>query len=327
MPNWGKDFTEGLKAGRAVRKSWDEGRKEDEERAWRIKEGEAQTLAQWRAENQLRPYEGLPLLPRPEPYQEPQGWDKVKDILGLGPARAVPPASARGWPSTLADLLQTGTAAPEFGGEAEAELTSAVPRNAGAFIRTSGLPLVAGAAPGAGGMVRTGGGGMGGKTDVSATGIYNYLTQTKGVSPAHAIGIVANIDRESGFNPSALHDKDAAGNPTGYGMFGHRLDRRDGLFAYAKSQQPSWQQQVDYALIEPEGRKYLQQDYGNDSVAATQAFVRDFERPRDVQGELAARAKIAAKYANLMPTAGPQALLPAPGGSIVPIPMPRQYGA
>jgi hypothetical protein len=319
MPNWGKDFTEGLKAGRAVRKSWDEGRKEDEERAWRIKEGDVQAQAQWRAENNLRKGEGLEPLPRPEPYQEPQGWDKVKDILGLGPVRAVPPASARGWPSTLADLLQTGTAAPEFGGEAEAELTSAVPRNAGAFIRTGGLPQVAGASPGAGGMVRTGGGGMGGKTDVSATGIYNYLTQTKGVSPAHAIGIVANIDRESGFNPSALHDKDAAGNPTGYGMFGHRLDRRDGLFAYAKSQQPSWQQQVDYALIEPEGRKYLQQDYGNDSVAATQAFVRDFERPKDVPGELAARAKIAAKYASLMPAAAPQTP-PVASGSIIPLP-------
>jgi hypothetical protein len=46
MPNWGKDFTEGLKAGRAVRKSWDEGRKEDEERAWRIKDSERR---RWRS--------------------------------------------------------------------------------------------------------------------------------------------------------------------------------------------------------------------------------------------------------------------------------------
>ena len=79
MPNWGKDFTEGLKAGRAVRKSWDEGRKEDEERAWRIKEGDVQAQAQWRAENNLRKGEGLEPLPRPEPYQEPQGWDIISD--------------------------------------------------------------------------------------------------------------------------------------------------------------------------------------------------------------------------------------------------------
>lgn len=324
MPNWGKDFIEGLKGGAAVGKAWGDNRTKQEERAWRIKEGDVQAQAQWRAENNLRKGEGLEPLPPPKPYQEPQGWDKVKDILGLGPVRAVPPASARGWPSTLADLLQSGTATPEFGGEAEAELTSAVPRNAGAFIRTGGLPQVAGAAPGAGGMVRTAGGGMGGKTDVSATGIYNYLTQEKGVSPAHAIGIVANIDRESGFNPAALHDKDASGNFTGYGMFGHRMDRRDGLFAHAKSQQPSWQQQVDYALIEPEGRQYLQQDYGHDPIAATRAFVRDFERPKDVPGEMAARAKIAAKYASLMPAGAPQAPQGA-SGSI--IPLPRQYGA
>lgn len=327
MPNWGKEFVEGLKSGVAIRKAREDSRTKQEERAWRIKEGDVQAQAQWRAENNLRKGEGLEPLPPPKPYQEPQGWDKVKDILGLGPVRAVPPASARGWPSTLADLLQTGTAAPEFGGEAEAELTSAVPRNAGAFIRTGGLPQVAGGAAGSGGMVRTGGGGMGGQPGVSASGIYQYLTQEKGVSPAHAIGMVANIDRESGFNPAALHDKDASGNATGYGMFGHRLDRRDGLFAYAKSQQPAWQQQVDYALTEPEGRKYLQQDFGNDAVAATQAFVRDFERPKDVQGELAARAKIAARYASLMPPAAPQAPVTAPGGSIVPIPMPRQYGA
>lgn len=236
MPNWGKEFVEGLKSGVAIRKAREDSRTKQEERAWRIKEGDAQAMAHWRSENEARKGEGLEPLPRPEPYQEPQGWDKVKDILGLGPVRAVPPASARGWPSTLADLLQSGTATPEFGGEAEAELTSAVPRNAGDFIRTGGLPQVAGAAPGAGGMVRTGG-----RSSPAVDGPYGDMigsllkTESKGADDWGAVGPVTRSGQRAygrlQFMPDRLVDAGKA--------LGRKIDPQAFL------RDPALQQQVE----------------------------------------------------------------------------------
>lgn len=322
MPNWGKDFTEGLKAGRAVRKSWDEGRKEDEERAWRIKDAEQKAHKMWKSENDIRKSKKEELLPPIPAYKEPEGWDKVKDILGLGPVRPVPPASAtgatKGWPANLYDLIQSEQATDEFGGEADTALTAGAPRSPRAFIHAGSLPQVAGEAPGAGRMYLTGGGMGSAASGVTADKMFQYLTQAKGLSPAHALGMVANIRGESNFNPTAVHD-----GGTGYGLFGHRLERRDGLFAHAKTQQPDWRQQVDYALTEPEGQRYLQQDFGNDYLSATQSFLQDFERPKDVPGQLAARTRFANQYAGLIPTAAPQAPLQAPPIAARPnIPMP-----
>lgn len=55
----------------------------------------------------------------------------------------------------------------------------------------------------------------------------------QGLSRRGAIWFANTMMAESGGNPQALHDRDENGNPTGYGLFAHRLSRRDELFAFA----------------------------------------------------------------------------------------------
>lgn len=112
--------------------------------------------------------------------------------------------------------------------------------------------------------------------------IYQRLTQQHRFSPAGAAAVMGNIKEESRFNPAALHDRDAAGNPTGYGLFGHRLDRRDELFSFSGTRAPTVDQQIDFAVLE------LDRDYpklaralrsAGDPAALADRFTREFERP------------------------------------------------
>ena len=57
---------------------------------------------------------------------------------------------------------------------------------------------------------------------------------SSGLSQRGATWFATVIQDESGGNPNALHDSDAQGNPTGFGLFGHRNSRRQALFAFAK---------------------------------------------------------------------------------------------
>lgn len=57
---------------------------------------------------------------------------------------------------------------------------------------------------------------------------------SSGLSQRGATWFATVIKDESGGNPNALHDSDAQGNPTGFGLFGHRNSRRQALFSFAK---------------------------------------------------------------------------------------------
>ena len=127
--------------------------------------------------------------------------------------------------------------------------------------------------------------------------IYDYLVSKHGVDPTEAIGIVANIEQESGFDPTTLHDK-KDGVYTGYGLFGHGGDRRTKLFQYAGNQNPSWTQQIDYAMTESDMQKYLAKDYGKDYGRAAADFTRDFERPKFTEQRAQERAQKAPGYAS-----------------------------
>ncbi len=109
----------------------------------------------------------------------------------------------------------------------------------------------------------------------------------RGLSDPHVQGILANIQRESEFNPAAMGD-----NGTAHGLFQHRLDRADAL----KKTVPDWQTnplgQIDFALNEPEGKQYIAQKFPN-AGAAAQWFTTNFERPANAQAEAATRATIA----------------------------------
>ena len=103
------------------------------------------------------------------------------------------------------------------------------------------------------------GGGTGSSSQVGGTGsssqvtgsvskgeVFNYLTGDKGLSRNHALGLMANIDRESGFMPSIASGDD--GGPGG--LFQWKGSRQtDTVASLVKS--GDWKGQIDYALTEP----------------------------------------------------------------------------
>ena len=137
--------------------------------------------------------------------------------------------------------------------------------------------------------------------------IFDYLVSQKGIDPVKALGVVASAEQESGFNPTATHD-----NGTGYGLFGHRLGRRDQLFQHAGNQNPSWTQQIDYLITEPEMQDYLGGNYGNDYGLAAKQFTRLVERPKNTELRAAERAGLAKNYEAYLANA------PQPGTSNTP---------
>ena len=107
---------------------------------------------------------------------------------------------------------------------------------------------------------------------------FNYLTKDKGLSRNKALGIIANVDRESGWDP-----KIRSGDDGGPG----------GLFQWKGSRQTptvrklvesgDWKGQLDYALNEP-GEPYsqtYQQTTFDSPQAAADGWMTRFERPLD----------------------------------------------
>lgn len=155
------------------------------------------------------------------------------------------------------------------------------------------------------GLTRGSGGGGGGSgargaanDSIPPRAIYDYLVQQKGVPPTHAVGVLASLEEESGFSPNPGGSND---NGSAYGLFQHRdpkpgEGRKTNLFKHAGTDAPSWTQQIDYALTEPEMQDYLKQDYGGDVGKAADGFTRIFERPKYADKDAATRARLAQNY-------------------------------
>lgn len=127
-----------------------------------------------------------------------------------------------------------------------------------------------------GGLVRRGydDGGLVDDLHLTPSGLRSYFL-SKGANPNEATMLTGAAVNESSLNPSAVHD-----SGTGYGMFGHRLDRRDALFKSAGSESPTWQQQADFALNELRGRpeaKMVASARSPEDLARAEMF---YERPR-----------------------------------------------
>lgn len=120
--------------------------------------------------------------------------------------------------------------------------------------------------------------------------VYDYL-QRRGVDRNHALGILANIKGESGFDPNVNERNPVVpGSAGGYGLFQHTGPRRRALFEYAGTDRPHWKAQIDYALSEPEGRDYLARDFSN-PMDAVQHFVHHFERPANPRADTIKRIR------------------------------------
>jgi len=120
---------------------------------------------------------------------------------------------------------------------------------------------------------------IGTKAKVAPADIYDYLVNTKGLSHNKAMGILPNIQAESGFNPGI---KEKGVSKGGVGLFQHTGPRREGLYnahGVRDASQIPWQKQVDYALSEPEGQQYLNRTYQS-PAEATGRFLNVFEKPK-----------------------------------------------
>lgn len=110
--------------------------------------------------------------------------------------------------------------------------------------------------------------------------IYNHAIST-GASPQAALMLTGAAASESNFNPTAQHDKDPqTGQYTGYGLFGHRLDRLDAMRQFAGTDNPDWKQQVAYAVKEtqvPSFQSILANAKTPEDITKAQMH---FERPK-----------------------------------------------
>lgn len=129
---------------------------------------------------------------------------------------------------------------------------------------------------------------------VSWQAVSNYLAQ-KGLSKQHIIGMLANIEHESGFVPST-HVVDSNGLPSG-GLFQHNGPRFQALQARLGPQwTKNWQGQVDYALQEPDGQKYIGLKF-KDPHQASKWWTLHFERPAQATKQAVKRSQTAGKFA------------------------------
>ncbi len=108
--------------------------------------------------------------------------------------------------------------------------------------------------------------------------IYQYLL-SKGLDDIHAIGLMANISRESGFRPGVEEE----GGGGGVGLFQYTNEPRKGNFLKAvPDYKTNWKGQIDYALKEPgePAPQWLAMKFSSPQEAADW-FMRKWERPAE----------------------------------------------
>ena len=124
-----------------------------------------------------------------------------------------------------------------------------------------------------------------GSGKVDPGNVYNYLRE-KGVSHNHALGMLANLNTESQFNPLA-EEKPGTGKG-GVGLFQHTGPRRKALLKYVNGDLTNWKKQVDFTFTEDVTRKYLNKDFST-AESAGEHFMLEWEAPKDQSKEAIAK--------------------------------------
>ena len=111
--------------------------------------------------------------------------------------------------------------------------------------------------------------------------VFKYLTTTKGMEKNTALGLMANIDRESGFDPKIM-----SGDDNGYGGLFQWKGVRQTPAVVKAVKAGDWQAQIDYALTEPENLSLVkpgafQKMSFETPQAAADWFMNNWERPSD----------------------------------------------
>jgi len=109
--------------------------------------------------------------------------------------------------------------------------------------------------------------------------IYDGLRE-RGVPHAHAMGILANMQAESGFD-AGVQERGVRRGRGGYGLCQWTGPRRRALEKFAnrrKSPVWHWPLQLDYLMTEPDTDRYLARRLPT-AAAAVEWFCRHWERP------------------------------------------------
>jgi murein DD-endopeptidase MepM/ murein hydrolase activator NlpD len=111
--------------------------------------------------------------------------------------------------------------------------------------------------------------------------IYDYLINEKKMNDFQALGLMANINRESSFIPNNREP-----NGTGVGLFQWSHGRVAPFMRAVPNWETDWKGQIDYALSEPENLSlvkpgaYQSQQFKSAQQAADW-WMKEWERPRD----------------------------------------------
>ncbi|MDC0315358.1 phage tail tip lysozyme [Synechococcus sp. AH-551-G15] len=111
-----------------------------------------------------------------------------------------------------------------------------------------------------------------GDAKAKARQMYDYMI-SKGVSPMHAKGILANINAESGFRLDVMGDGGTSG-----GLFQMHAGRYAAMEAAVPNWRTNWKGQIDHALATDRAPEYLGMSFANAGDAA-QWFMNNYERP------------------------------------------------
>jgi len=128
--------------------------------------------------------------------------------------------------------------------------------------------------------------------------IDEYLKSLK-LTKAQRVGLLNNINKESGFDPAAYSPNDVNG-PSG-GLFQHHDNKKAHLYRFSNMTKKvpdwrtNWKGQINFALSEPEGKEYRRIQF-DDAEAATHYWTAYFEVPADAEGEASSRAKTSKKF-------------------------------
>jgi hypothetical protein len=126
--------------------------------------------------------------------------------------------------------------------------------------------------------------------------IAHYCKSKYNLTIDQIAGILANIKVESQFKANDEH-MDSNGLPAG-GLFSHNGPRLDQLKqTLGKNWKQNWQGQIDFALQEPDGARYISRQYPS-ADAASRAWTHKFERPANAKVQAAKRAPAATQYAS-----------------------------
>lgn len=125
----------------------------------------------------------------------------------------------------------------------------------------------------------------GSKHGISPAEVSAYLKSR--MDDNHRLGILANIQAESGFRPGVLGDNNTSG-----GLFQHHAGRfKDMISNVGSDWATDWKGQIDFALSERAGREYLSKSF-NSPVEASKWWTLHFEVPANASYQAAERAKL-----------------------------------